>query len=173
MSMHGTFGFEKKKGVRDAEPIPLHHIRIPERTAAATAAQASLKSVGDDIPVVKKTPRSQSIDELQISLSQAARYNTGQISKDLMDCLDKMTYHSIADENPFEPIPLAPQQEKAHLLKKGSAPAAAAAGGAGGSGVVVRPSIASSTSSAGPVPVDPFSSNPMLDESERDEFAEE
>jgi hypothetical protein len=140
-SLHGAF--DKKKTIRDAEPIPLHHIRIPDR--------ASLKNTGDDA-AVKKTPRSQSIDELQISLSQAARYNTGQISKDLMDCLDKMTYHSIADDNPFEPIPLAPQQEKAHALKK-------------------APGQSEATSD--PARSDPYSSNAMIDESERDEFAEE
>jgi hypothetical protein len=37
-----------------------------------------------------------------------------------MECLDKMTYHSVVDGNPFEPIPLPPQQESAHIRMRRS-----------------------------------------------------
>ena len=36
--------------------------------------------------------------------------------KDLLACLDKFTTHSIADDNPFEPIPLA--DDHAHRQQK-------------------------------------------------------
>jgi hypothetical protein len=125
---------DKKKAARDIEPIPLQHIRIPGR--------GSLKSMGEtDRPLKKKAP---SLDDMQASSSSSGRSSSGQISKDLLECLDKMTYHSIADDNPFEPIPLAPQQEKAHAAKKVSAGDTTAE--------LLR--------------------NPIMDDSERDEFAE-
>ena len=134
LSKHVSFG--EKKAARDIEPIPLRDIRIPGR--------GSLKSTGEDTPL-KKPPQAPSLDEMQASSSSSGRSSSGQISKDLMECLDKMTYHSIADDNPFEPIPLAPQQETANAAtKKGSA-----AGRAAG-----------------------HFQNPMVDDSERDEFAE-
>lgn len=135
LSKHISFESQKKKSARDLEPIPLQHIRIPGR--------GSLKSTGEDIPL-KKPPPAPSSDDMQVSSSSSGRSSSGQISKDLMECLDKMTYHSIADDNPFEPIPLAPQQEKAHAAKKGSAVDKAAE----------------------------HFQNPMVDDSERDEFAE-
>lgn len=127
---------DMKKAARDIDPIPLQHIRIPGR--------GSLKTGGEDTPL-KKPPRDSASDDLQASSSSSSRSNPVQISKDLMECLDKMTYHSIADDNPFEPIPLAPQQEKAHASKN--------------------------LSDADKAAADRFR-NSMLDDSERDEFAE-
>lgn len=144
MSMPAQFGSERIKHSQDDDPIPFRHIRMPGRK--------HIKTTGECVEL-NKPPRPQSIDELQISMSQAAKYSTGKISKDLMECLDKMTYHNLSDDNPFEPVPLAPQQEKAHALQKQTAAA--------------RTNPHEETT-----PVDAFGDNPLLDESECDEFAE-
>lgn len=124
---------DKKKAARDIEPVPLQDIRIP--------ARGSLKGEGEVIPMKKVAS---TFDDMQVSSSSSGRSSSGKISKDLMECLEKMTYHSIADDNPFEPIPLTPQQEKEHASKRVSAVDVAA-------GLFL---------------------NPMVDDSERDEFAE-
>ena len=127
---------DERRIPRDIDPIPFHHILIPER--------GSLKSTSEEAPM-KKSHQGPAVDESQMSSSYIGRSGHVQISKDLLECLDKMTYHSIADDNPFEPIPLAPQQEKAHAAKK-------------------RIADADTTSN--------LFSNPIVDDSERDEFAE-
>jgi hypothetical protein len=63
-----------------------------------------------------------------------------------MECLDKMTNHSIADDKLFEPIPLSPQTDRAYMTAKKAEAAAAA--------------------------TELFRHNPTEDDSERDEFAE-
>lgn len=110
----------------DAEPIPWQQIRFQSSVKGEPERSAPMKM--EEIP----------------SSSTASRYTGGgRISKDLMECLDKMTYHSIADNNVFDPIPLSPQSNKAYAKTRGKVAKVAAA-----------------------ELFDP------LDESERDEFAE-
>lgn len=89
------------------DPIPLQHISIPGRKASDAAAPVKQE------PVTKKEEAAQ---------IPAGSVRSARISRDLMECLDKMTYHSIADDNPFEPIPLTPEQEKELLAKKRKVP---------------------------------------------------
>lgn len=123
---------DKKIPARDIEPIPLHHIKIPSRLKS--------KSKLPEVPIKKEA----SMEDIPSS-SSSGRSGSGRISKDLMECLDKMTYHSIADDKLFEPIPLSPQADKAYASSSQKPAKAAAA---------------------------ELFEQPMDESSERDEFAE-
>jgi hypothetical protein len=130
---------DRKRPAKDIEPIPFEQIQIPGRAPYKTTLSESF---------AKKFPTatySSTVEDMPPS-SQSAGKPGQRISRDLMECLDKMTYHSIADDNPFEPIPLAPQQETALMLRRSS-------------------DISGASNLFSP------QHNP-LDESERDEFAE-
>lgn len=96
---------DKKPAARYAEPVPLDRINIPGRIEPQHK-RASLPPRGP--PKKGHSPGEDQIPSASVRLS-----------KDLIECLDKMTYHSIADDNPFEPIPLTPQQERAIRTKQG------------------------------------------------------
>jgi hypothetical protein len=82
--------------VKSMEPIPFHRINLKGRPKEA-----------DDPSTTKKAALA---PEESIS---AASTNSTRLSRDLIECLDKMTYHTIHDHaNPFEPIPLTPRQEQ-------------------------------------------------------------
>lgn len=78
----------------DLEPLPLHSIR-----------SGPVKTTGD-VEMEMKPPRA-----VPVYTPSSSRLE-GNLSKDLMECLDKLTEHTISDdnpfsdENPFEPIPL-------------------------------------------------------------------
>jgi len=103
---------DKKPAASDIEPVPFDRINIPGR-AEPRQKSASLPPIG---PL--KKGRSLTEDQIPSSSSSGRSSGGGRLSKDLLECLDKMTYHSIADDNPFEPIPLTPQQEKANAAKQ-------------------------------------------------------
>lgn len=105
---------DKKPAASDIEPVPFDRINIPGR-AEPRQKSASLPPIG---PGPLKKGRSLTEDQIPSSSSSGRSTGGGRLSKDLLECLDKMTYHSIADDNPFEPIPLTPQQEKANAAKQ-------------------------------------------------------
>lgn len=96
---------EKMPATSDVEPVPYNFINVSERIQPTQRIASQLSSG----PFKKCDPIP----------SNSTRSSTDRLSKDLLECLDKMTYHSIADDNPFEPIPLTPQQEKANRTKQG------------------------------------------------------
>jgi hypothetical protein len=129
---------DRKRPAKEIEPIPFEQIHIPGRSYKSTSSESFAKKF-------PSATYSSTVEEMPPS-SQSAGIPGQRISRDLMECLDKMTYHSIADDNPFEPIPLAPQQETALMLRRSS--------DISGASTLFSPQH-----------------NP-LDESERDEFAE-
>lgn len=92
MSSHpsGRIESERLLPSRDIEPIPLKNIKLPG---------SETKKTSDLGPPVAKKP---AVDEIP-----GASVRTAKLSKDLVECLSKMTYHNIADDQMFEPIPFA------------------------------------------------------------------
>lgn len=95
---------DKKPSAGDIEPVPFDRINIPGRI------QPQQKQI--NLPPMGPAKKSSSPEDDRIPSASA------RLSKDLIECLDKMTYHSIADDNPFEPIPLSPQQERVIRMKQ-------------------------------------------------------
>ena len=147
---------DRKRAAKDMEPAQYKQGIFPaRRSRKSTVPETFMKKkvATNQYPVAEAIGRARSDIQYPSSHHQqpATRMVGGQrISRDLMDCLDKMTYHSIADDNPFEPIPLAPHQEAALNVNR-------------------RSSIASSA-------VDSYhpqsQQHRTIDESEREEFAE-
>jgi hypothetical protein len=102
LSQHGAMpepynNNNKMPKVKSMEPIPFHRINLKGRP----------KEADDPSNTTKKAA---ALPEETIS---AASTNSTRLSRDLIECLDKMTYHTIHDaNNPFEPIPLTPRQER-------------------------------------------------------------
>ena len=105
---------DRKPAAIDIEPVPFERISIPGRVERHQQKRASLPPSGP----IKKGQRTLAEDQIPSSSSSGRSSGDARLSKDLLECLDKMTYHSIADDNPFEPIPLTPQQEKANAAKQ-------------------------------------------------------
>lgn len=105
-SKHGPLDEpDTRHSAKDIEPIPLKSIAIP--------GTRSLKGDGEkvqDAPAMKKDDSS----------TYPVRKPPVRLSQDLMECLGKMTYHSIADTSLFEPIPLSPHQEATNAKKLAS-----------------------------------------------------
>jgi hypothetical protein len=152
-SKRGPGDGDRKRPAKDMEHVPVEHSFVPVRRQRKSAVPETFrKKVAATSPYSTTT---QSRADIPYPSSQhqqsAARMVGGQhISRDLMECLDKMTYHSVADDNPFEPIPLAPHQEAALMVQRRSSDA---------------------TGEVAPY-FQPSQQNPTIDESERDEFAE-
>lgn len=145
---------DRKRAAKDMEPAQYEQGNFPARRSRKSAVpETFMKKVATNpYPSAGATGTAHSDIHYPSShhLQSATRMVGGQrISRDLMDCLDKMTYHSIADDNPFEPIPLAPHQEAALNVNRRSSDVSA---------------------------VDSYhqqsQQHPTIDESERDEFAE-
>jgi hypothetical protein len=79
--------------VKSMEPIPFHRINLTGKPKETYPPPS---------------PKKHSLDES----IPAASTGSMLLSRDLIECLDKMTCHSIHDSNPFEPIPLTPRQER-------------------------------------------------------------
>lgn len=90
VSQHEASFPDKMPSVKAMEPIPFHRINL----------KAHLK----DVDVAKKPPADESLP--------AASTSSIRLGRDFIECMDKMTCHSISDDNPFEPIPLTPRQEQ-------------------------------------------------------------
>ena len=144
---------DRKRPAKEMEPAPYEQGNFPARRSRKSAVpETFMKKVATNPYPVAAAPASVHSDvQYPSSLHQQSTRMVGgqRISRDLMDCLDKMTYHSIADDNPFEPIPLAPHQEAALNINRRSSDVSA---------------------------VDSYhqqsQQHPTIDESERDEFAE-
>ena len=95
---------DKKPSASDIEPVPFDRINIPGRI------QPQQKRIS--LPPIGPAKKASGAEDDRIPTASA------RLSKDLIECLDKMTYHSIADDNPFEPIPLTPQQERGIRMKQ-------------------------------------------------------
>jgi hypothetical protein len=140
MSKHEPDDNDRKVPAKEIEPIPFDHIHIPGRRSFKPTSQEKFTKK------VSMAPYTNTGDEVHTMPQSQGAVPGQRISRELMECLDKMTYHSIADDNPFEPIPLAPQQESAHIRMRRSIDLSSAAN---------------------------LFQNPMIDESEHeDEFAE-
>lgn len=165
-SIHQTFpdsAFEKrgqsegdrKRPAKDIDPVQYEQGNFPARRFRKSAIPETFmkKVASNPYPTAPLTATAHS--DIQFPSSHIQQSTTrmvgGQrISRDLMECLDKMTYHSIADDNPFEPIPLAPHQEAALSVNRRA------------SDVVAGAASYHQQSQQ----------HPSIDESERDEFAE-
>lgn len=145
---------DRKRPAKDMEPVQYEPGNFPaRRSRKAAVPETFMKKVATNPYPNAAAPSAHS--DVQYPSSHhpqsATRMVGGQrISRDLMDCLDKMTYHSIADDNPFEPIPLAPHQEAALNVNRRSSDVSA---------------VADSYHQQS-------RQHPNIDESERDEFAE-
>jgi hypothetical protein len=160
LAKHGSIEGDRKRPAKEMEPIPFDHINIPGRgRRKATEPESFVKKVSSN-QFSSSVPTSAAPDNVQFPSSHVqqpmgTRTIGGQrISRELMECLDKMTYHSIADENPFEPIPLAPHQEAALLGQRRSS------------------DVSTPTYSPQHQQTQSQSQNPSIDDSDRDEFAE-
>jgi hypothetical protein len=157
LSKHGQIEGDRKRPAKEMEPIPLEHIRGRRKS---TEPDTFMKKTST---VTSAAQTAASAASIQFPSSRIQQPNTvtrtvgGQrISRELMECLDKMTYHSIADDNPFEPIPLAPHQEAALLVHRRSSDV----------GMSSYPQQEQQQESQ------LQSQNPLIDDSDRDEFAE-
>lgn len=112
LSRHMPPEEDRKPAARNIEPVPFDRINIPERVESQHKRSSLPPSRPPKVPPKGLPKRGYSTGDDQIPSAST------RLSKDLIECLDKMTYHSIADDNPFEPIPLTPQQEKANRTKK-------------------------------------------------------
>jgi hypothetical protein len=90
----------KVSSVKSMEPIPFHRINLKGRPKEA-----------DDPSSTTKKPPAAAMAMPEESISGTSTSHT-RLSRDLIECLDKMTCHTIHDGNPFEPIPLTPRQER-------------------------------------------------------------
>jgi hypothetical protein len=143
---------DRKRPAKDIEPEQYKQGNFPARRLRKSAVPETFinKSGTNPYSIVPLTSHS----DIQFTSSHhqlgAQMVSGPRLSRDLMDCLDKITYHSIADDNPFEPIPLAPHQEAALNANRRSSDV---------SGVADSYHHQSQQ-------------HPTIDESERDEFAE-
>ena len=153
---------DRKRPAKDIDPAQYESDNFPARRLRKPVPEAFVKKVATDpylaTAAAAPTPTTAHFN-IQQPLSHhppGTRMVGGQrISRDLMDCLDKMTYHSVADDNPFEPIPLAPHQEAALSVNRRLSD--------------VAPDAVDSYHR--PSQQQPQQHN-SIDESERDEFAE-
>lgn len=147
---------DRKRPAKDMEPVQFEQSNFPVRKSRKAAIpETFIKKVAmSPYPVPGVTGSAHSDFQFPSSHHQSTfRMVDGQrMSRDLMDCLDKMTYHSVADDNPFEPIPLAPHQEAALSVNRRSSDVS---------------TVADSFH-----PQSQQHANSAIDESERDEFAE-
>lgn len=90
------------------EPIPFSNINIPGRISEKIR---SPPTKSEDMDVVKKGD----VGDFDIP-SNTIR--SAAVSRDLMECLDKMTYHSIADDKLFEPLPFSQSDRKSGMFTK-------------------------------------------------------
>ena len=171
-SIHQTFpesAFEKrgqnegdrKRPAKDIEPVQYEQGNFPARRFRKSAIPETFmkKAPTNPYPSAAAALTATTHSDIQFPSAHVQQSSTRmvggqQISRDLMETLDKMTYHSIADDNPFEPIPLAPHREVTLSVNR-------------------RASDVSAVASAD----DTYhqqsqQQHPSIDESERDEFAE-
>lgn len=90
LSQHETAEPDKMPSSKSMEPIPFHKINLKGRLKESD--------------ITKKPSADETIP--------AASTSSTRLSRDLVECLDKMTCHSITEGNLFEPIPLTPRQER-------------------------------------------------------------
>ena len=92
-------------------------------------ANTSISSDFDPFPVVELGSHRDAMDvPSSFSASKAApspvsrskgdpQRRSDAVSKDLVSCLEKLTEHTISDDNPFEPIPIGLKSDKMSLDK--------------------------------------------------------
>lgn len=98
----GRIESDRLMPTRDIEPIPLKNINLPgaKKASSSMSGVAKKEETDDHIP--------------------ASSVRTAKLSKDLVECLGKMTYHNIADDALFEPLPLGgPEPTKIGSMDEG------------------------------------------------------
>jgi hypothetical protein len=103
----------KPPAVGDFDPIPLDEIKlppssIPKKFAAASTAPGNIHSY--------KKPPMQTYNSASSSSGMSSSGGSGRISKDLFECLGKITDHG--DENPYEPIPMSPTAQPRRVQRR-------------------------------------------------------
>lgn len=164
---------DRKRPAKDIDPAQYEQDNFPARRSRKSVPETFLKKVATD-PYLATAVAAPAPATAHFNIQQPSSHHPpgtrmvgGQrISRDLMDCLDKMTYHSVADDNPFEPIPLAPHQEAALNVSRRLSDVVPEAVDS-----YRRPSQQQPQQEPQQQPPQPQQHN-SIDESERDEFAE-
>jgi hypothetical protein len=84
--------------VKSMEPIPFHYINLKGRPKEADESSSTAARKPATVMSEESIP--------------SASTGSALLNLDFIECLDKMTCHTIHDGNPFEPIPLTPRQER-------------------------------------------------------------